>query len=85
MFIYRHKWRGSRTYRKLKNKAYETYEKYNKEGLRIVAVAQKNDIHGVETFGINDEKDMVLIGFVGFLDPPKESAKQAIEALKYMV
>lgn len=67
---------------KLKNKAYETYEKYNKEGLRIVAVAQKNDIHGVETFGINDEKDMVLIGFVGFLDPPKESAKQAIEALK---
>ena len=67
---------------KLKNKAYETYEKYNKEGLRIVAVAQKNDIHGIETFGINDEKDMVLIGFVGFLDPPKESAKQAIEALK---
>ena len=57
---------------KLKNKAYETYEKYNKDGLRIVAVAQKNDIHGIETFGINDEKDMVLIGFVGFLNVCKK-------------
>ena len=66
----------------LKSKVYEVYEKYNHEGLRIVAVAQKNHIHGIETFGVNDEKDMVLIGFVGFLDPPKKSAKQAIIALK---
>ena len=62
--------------------AYEVYEKYNKEGLRILAVAQKNDILSIQNFGINDEKDMVLIGFVGFLDPPKESAKKAISALK---
>lgn len=68
--------------KELKDKECETYEKYNQEGLRIVAIAQKNDIHGIETFGIDDEKNMVLIGFVGFLDPPKESAKQAIEALK---
>lgn len=67
---------------KLKSKVYEVYEKYNHKGLRIVAVAQKNHIHGIETFGVNDEKDMVLIGFVGFLDPPKKSAKQAIIALK---
>ena len=57
---------------KLKSKVYEVYEKYNHKGLRIVAVAQKNHIHGIETFGVNDEKDMVLIGFVGFLDPPKK-------------
>lgn len=62
--------------------AYSVYEKHNKDGLRVVAVAQKNNIHGVETFGVQDESDMVLIGFVGFLDPPKESAKQAITALK---
>ena len=62
-------------------KAIEVYEKYNNDGLRIVAVAQKNEIHGVETFGTYCEKDMVLIGFVGFLDPPKESAKTAIKAL----
>lgn len=66
----------------LRKKAYEVYEKNNHDGLRIVAVAQKNNIHSVETFGISDEQDMVLIGFVGFLDPPKKSAQEAITALK---
>lgn len=66
----------------LRKQAYEVYEKHNHEGLRVLAVAQKNHIHGVETFGVQDESDMVLIGFVGFLDPPKASAKQAITALK---
>lgn len=65
----------------LKSKAYEVYKKNNHDGLRIIAVAQKNHIHGIETFGINDEKDMVLIGFIGFLDPPKKTAKEAIIAL----
>lgn len=65
-----------------RKKAYEVYEKHNNEGLRVLAIAQKNNIHGVEAFGIGDESEMVLIGFVGFLDPPKSSAKQAIEALK---
>ncbi|MBQ9266815.1 MAG: magnesium-translocating P-type ATPase [Clostridia bacterium] len=66
----------------LRKKAYEVYERNNNEGLRVVAVAQKNEIHDVETFGVQDESNMVLIGFVAFLDPPKESAKQAIAALE---
>ena len=66
----------------LKKQAYELYEKHNNDGLRVVAVAQKNEIHGIETFGVQDEQDMVLIGFVAFLDPPKQSAKGAIAALK---
>ena len=53
----------------------------NKEGLRVVAVCQKNDIGNVQQFSIKDESKMVLIGFIGFLDPPKESAKSAIERL----
>ena len=53
----------------------------NLEGIRVVAVAQKNNVHDVETFGVGDESDMVLIGFVGFLDPPKPSAESAIAAL----
>ena len=36
----------------------------------------------INNFGVQDESNMVLIGFVGFLDPPKESAKKAIKALK---
>ena len=66
----------------LREKAYQVYEENNNDGLRVVAVAQKNEIHDVNTFGIQDESNMVLMGFVGFLDPPKESAKSAIKALK---
>lgn len=53
----------------------------NKQGLRVVAVAQKNDVDGVSSFSVKDECKMVLMGFIGFLDPPKESAKDAISRL----
>lgn len=53
----------------------------NKDGLRVIAVCQKNDIKDINDFGVSDEKNMVLLGFIGFLDPPKESAKSAIEKL----
>ena len=66
----------------LRRQAYRVYEGNNNDGIRILAVAQKNEIHDVNTFGVQDESNMVLIGFVGFLDPPKESAKSAIKALK---
>ena len=55
--------------------------KLNEDGLRVVAVCQKNDILQNETFDVNDEKNMVLLGFIGFLDPPKESAKESIKKL----
>ena len=64
------------------SEAMRVYEEHNRDGLRVIAVAQKNDVAGVEVFGVQDESDMVLIGFVGFLDPPKESAKLAIAALR---
>lgn len=54
----------------------------NLEGIRVIAVAQKNNIHDAGSFGVDDESDMVLIGFVGFLDPPKPSAKSAVTALQ---
>ncbi len=54
----------------------------NKEGLRVIAVCQKNNVREDSTiFDVDDEKNMVLLGFIGFLDPPKESAKSAIEKL----
>ncbi|MDR2654871.1 MAG: magnesium-translocating P-type ATPase [Oscillospiraceae bacterium] len=67
---------------KLKAEALSVYEKHNKDGLRVLAVAQKNNVAGIETFGVKDESEMVLLGFVGFLDPPKESSAAAISALK---
>lgn len=63
-------------------KALEVYERHNTDGLRMIAVAQKNEVPGSGAFSVEDEKDMVLIGFVGFLDPPKESAKAAVTALR---
>ena len=53
----------------------------NKQGLRVVAVCQKNDLDKTTGFYVSDEKNMVLMRFIGFLDPPKESAKDAIERL----
>ena len=50
----------------------------NEQGLRVVAVCQKNDIKDIKHFQVSDEKNMVLLGFIGFLDPPKESAKESI-------
>ena len=50
----------------------------NEQGLRVIAVCQKNDIKDIEHFQVSDEKNMVLLGFIGFLDPPKESAKESI-------
>ena len=65
-----------------RKKAYAVYEENNRGGLRVLAVAQKNNVHDIYTFGVADESDMVLLGFVGFLDPPKESATEAIAALR---
>ena len=56
-------------------------KKLNEEGLRVVAICQKNDIIDIEHFSVSDEKNMILLGFIGFLDPPKESAKESIERL----
>lgn len=55
--------------------------KLNEDGLRVVAICQKNDIEKIENFNLSDEKNMVLLGFIGFLDPPKESAKESISKL----
>lgn len=54
---------------------------YNGQGMRILGISQKNNPPRVNELSISDEKDMVLIGFLAFLDPPKESTASAINAL----
>lgn len=58
-----------------------TYEKYNAQGLRMLLVARKDEVPDAETFSVADERDLTVVGFVGFLDPPKESARDAITTL----
>ena len=67
--------------KEIKKNILDMTKQLNKEGLRVVAVCQKNDINDVQTFSVKDESKMVLMGFIGFLDPPKESAKNAIARL----
>ena len=54
----------------------------NDDGMRVLAVAQKNDPAEEGVFSVRDEADMVLIGYLAFLDPPKETAAAAIRALR---
>jgi Mg2+-importing ATPase len=54
----------------------------NEEGLRVVAVAMKETQSREAGYAIADESDLTLIGYVAFLDPPKDSAAPAIQALK---
>ncbi len=55
--------------------------KMNKEGMRALGVAYKQNVHDSAVYSIKDESDMVLVGFMGFLDPPKESSITAIKSL----
>lgn len=66
----------------LRAKAKAISEEMNKEGMRVLAVAQKSFIEKDRDFAVEDEKEMVLIGYLAFLDPPKPSASEAIRQLR---
>ena len=59
-----------------------TSKKLNEEGLRVLLVAIKEYDERPLTYSVADETNMVLTGFIGFLDPAKPSAKPAIEGLQ---
>ncbi len=66
----------------LKQVAKRISERMNKQGMRVLAVAQKSYLDKECNFSVKDENDMVLIGFLAFLDPPKQSAVSAIKQLR---
>ena len=53
----------------------------NNQGMRVLALAHKSFLSKENNFAVEDEQEMVLIGYLAFLDPPKESAAQAIRQL----
>ena len=66
----------------IRSEAKELVKQLNTDGMRVLAVAQKNKIPKAGVFNVKDESNMVLIGYIGFLDPPKETAAQAIKVLR---
>ena len=59
-----------------------TVAKLNNDGMRVIAVAQITNPAVEGVFSVKDEADMVLMGYLAFLDPPKETTRAAIKALK---
>lgn len=54
----------------------------NGQGMRVIAVAQKTNPSPAGQFSVEDERGMVLLGFLALLDPPKATAQAAIQALQ---
>jgi Mg2+-importing ATPase len=65
----------------LRQKAEQKYYELSAEGFRVLGVAYKKLRDEKAVYSINDESDMIFIGFMAFLDPPKETAKESIKLL----
>ncbi|MGA2386144.1 MAG: magnesium-translocating P-type ATPase [Candidatus Bathyarchaeia archaeon] len=65
----------------LRKKIEQKYLDLSAEGLRVLGVAYKKLREEKATYSVNDESNMVFLGFVAFLDPPKASAKESLRLL----
>lgn len=69
--------------KKMHNTVLQTSKKMNEEGLRVLLVAIREfDGKHPLTYSVQDENNLTLTGFIGFLDPAKPSAKPSIAALQ---
>jgi Mg2+-importing ATPase len=62
--------------------AQETTAKLNADGFRVIAVAFKEMPPEQSAYSVADEAGLTLLGYIAFLDPPKETAAAAIATLK---
>jgi Mg2+-importing ATPase len=68
----------------IKNDLMEEYEALSKDGYRVVAIAYREFPREKQVFSVSDESNLILLGYIAFFDPPKESAGQALEGLAKM-
>ena len=66
----------------LRERAVRLTTDLNQDGLRVIAVASKTLPASDRPYAIADECDLVLVGVLAFLDPPKETVPEALAALK---
>lgn len=66
----------------IRNDLYEEVEKLNKNGYRVLAIAYREFPREKTGFTVADESDLILLGYIAFFDPPKDSAAQALAQLK---
>jgi len=68
----------------IKNDLMEEYEALSKDGYRVVAIAYREYPRDKQVFSVADETHLILLGYIAFFDPPKESAARALETLAKM-
>ena len=66
----------------IKNDLLEEYEELSRDGYRVLAIAYREFPRTQHVFSVADESDLILLGYIAFLDPPKDSAAKAIASLK---
>ena len=66
----------------IKNDLLEEYEDLSRDGYRVLGIAYREFPQTKQTFSVADESDMILLGYIAFLDPPKGTASKAIASLK---
>ena len=67
---------------KMKEKIQENAKEMAQQGMQVIALSSKREYRGKNIFDISDESNMVFVGFVAFLDPPKKEVKETIQKLK---
>jgi Mg2+-importing ATPase len=67
----------------IKNDLLEEFEALSRDGYRVLGIAYREFGRDKTTFSIGDESDLILLGYIAFLDPPKESAAKAIASLAH--
>ncbi|HBK59085.1 MAG TPA: magnesium-translocating P-type ATPase [Spirochaetaceae bacterium] len=60
---------------------FEEVQKLNEEGFRVLGIAYREFSRDKTTFTVQDESQLILLGYIAFIDPPKESATEAIQLL----
>ena len=66
----------------IKDDLLEEYEELSRDGYRVLGIAYREFPESKQTFSVADESDLILLGYIAFLDPPKGSAAKAIASLK---
>ena len=66
----------------IKDDLLEEYEELSRDGYRVLGIAYREFPQSKQVFSVADESDLILLGYIAFLDPPKGSAAKAIASLK---
>jgi len=65
----------------IKNDLLEEYEELSRDGYRVLAIAYREFPRDKQVFSVADEAELILLGYIAFLDPPKDSSAKAIATL----